>query len=98
MMLKRQIKSKLEEYGEVESLTDEGAKIIIDLDNVISSMGEHLDILDEANENCEGDPSCVFTEILYDLDKPKIYFDDRYYPDVDNDYFNEMLTDRLNEI
>ena len=92
----KEIKSKLEEYGEVVSLTDEGAKIIIDLDNVISNMGEHLDILDEANENCEGEPSCVFEEILYDLDKPKIYFDDRYYPDVDNNHFNEMLTDRLN--
>jgi hypothetical protein len=32
------------------------------------------------------------------IDKPDFYLDDRYIPDVSEEYFNELLQERLGEI
>ena len=40
----------------------------------------------------------LFGEILDTLDKPKFSIDDRWYPDINDNEFNEMLSDRLSEI
>ena len=53
---------------------------------------------EDAFERCNEDVNCVFIEILDTLDKPKFSIDDRWYPDINNDEFNEMLSDRLSEI
>jgi hypothetical protein len=99
--LYRSVKDALEEYGEVRSLTDEGAEMLINVDDVISKMsGIDSSDLDDIEDNCNGDPSCVLSELLSNdwIDKPRLNIDDRYIPYVEDEYFNEILNDRLNEI
>ena len=95
----RELKSTLEEYGEVLRLNDEGAVIKIDLNTVIDEMGVDETDLDEAFENCGDDPACVFEELPYNYyDKPRFSLDERWYPSIDEGEFNSMLEDRLGEI
>ena len=95
----RELKSTLEEYGEVLELDDEGAVIKIDLNTVIDKMGGDETALDEAFENCGDDPACVFEELPYNYyDKPRFSLDERWYPSIDEGEFNSMLEDRLGEI
>jgi hypothetical protein len=96
--LYKTLKECLEEYGIVEYLNDTGTKIKINLSNYLDDIGE--DYLEELEEACSDDPSCMFTEMVYqgDIDKPKYSVDERYNPDCDNDNFNEILSDRLGEI
>ena len=95
----RELKSTLEEYGEVLELDDEGAVIKIDLNTVIDKMGGDETALDEAFENCGDDPACVFEELPYNYyDKPRFSLDERWYPSIDEGEFNSMLEDRLGDI
>ena len=88
----RELKSTLEEYGEVLELDDEGAVIKIDLNTVIDKMGGDETALDEAFENCGDDPACVFEELPYNYyDKPRFSLDERWYPSIDEGEFNSML-------
>jgi len=50
-------------------------------------------------DNCNYDSICVFTELVRggDVDKPNFYVDDRWYPDVDKEDFNQRLSDNLAE-
>jgi len=94
------LKKALGEYGKVIEMDDSGALVEIDL----------LDFINENNEssladhflNCGGRDKldCVFHEMVYygDIDKPKFYVDDRYYPSIDESDFNQDLSDRLLEI
>ena len=93
-----QLKSALEEYGKVVEMSDRGVDIEIDYDELFSHVGE--DYLDDAEDSCDNEPNCMFTEFIYngDIDKPDFDIDDRWYPDVDHNNFNEILRDRLNEI
>ena len=95
-----ELKSTLEEYGEVLELDDEGAVIKIDLNTVIDKMGVDETALDEAFENCGDDhPACVYDELMGDYyDKPRFSLDERWTPSIDEDEFNSMLEDRLSEI
>ena len=88
----------LEEYGEVESMTDEGVVLHIDVSKLINKNNEEW--FYEYMDNCDEDIKCVFGEMVYNdiIDKPKFSIDDRWYPDVDLNYFNERLNERLNEI
>lgn len=98
--LYKSVKVALEEYGEVRSLTDEGAEMLINVDDVISKMsGIDNSDLDDIEDNCDGDPSCVLSELLSNdwIDKPRLNIDHRYSPDVEDGYFNEILKERLNE-
>jgi len=101
-MLRNTLKSCLEEYGKVTKFDDEGVKVTIDLDNFTDSVDE--EDLNEFFENCKDEPSCVFYDIMNGsgyggyVDKPKFSVDERWYPDINETYFNEYLSERLSEI
>lgn len=101
-MLRKTLKSCLEEYGKVTEFGYEGAKVTIDLDNFTDNVDE--EDLNDFFEKCEGEPSCVFYDIMFGsgyggyVDKPKFSVDDRWYPDINETYFNESLSERLSEI
>jgi hypothetical protein len=97
--LRKHLESKLEEYGTVLELNDEGAKIEINLQSFVDQNVDD-ETLFELLENCgEINSECIFDEIIggWDFQKPKWNFDDRYYPDVDERYFNDVLVDRLSD-
>jgi len=95
--LRKAMEEALEFYGDVKFLNDEGSKIEVDLNNLISGLDE--DLIDETFETCGDGLKCVLEELLYNgyIDKPRFRFDDRYYPDVDERYFNDVLVDRLSD-
>jgi hypothetical protein len=101
-MLRDTLKSCLEEYGKVTKFDDGGAKVTIDLDNFTDNVDE--EDLNEFFENCNDEPSCVFYDIMNGsgyggyVDKPKFSVDERWYPDINETYFNEYLSERLSEI
>lgn len=91
------LKSSLEQYGKVEQMDDEGVKVVIDLETIFDTLDE--DVIEDVTERCEDNLDCMFNEILGDYyDRPKFFLDDRWTPDVDEETFNNMLQDRLNEI
>ncbi len=102
--LYKQLSSAFGEYGNVVSMNDEGVTISVDLDELIVNNKIDDETIDEISERCENekgiDPECLFEELLGDgyIEKPRFDADDRWYPSVDNQYFNEILNDRLNEI
>lgn len=102
--LYKQLEEAFSEYGTVVSLNDEGVVIDVDLEDLISSNRISDEEVDELNERCEGDggfdAECLFTELLGDgyIEKPRFDADDRWYPSIDRNNFNEILNDRLNEI
>ena len=94
--LRNTIKSALEEYGSVFQFNDESIKIQIDLKDFNFSD----DYLDEYYENCDDDPSCVFSTLTSEdiIEMPRPDFDDRWSPDIDYTKYNQLLRERLNEI
>lgn len=94
------LRNALSEYGEVIRLNDEGALIRIDIQTIIDSSGIGEDELDEIFEDrCDGDTQCVFSELIGDyFDRPDFSVDDRWTPDVDDEGFNDYLSDRLSDI
>jgi hypothetical protein len=96
--LYKTLKDALEEYGTVEKMNDEGVILHINTKPFLDDIADEY--LDEYMERCDDDIECVFNEALHegDIQKPKADFDDRYYPDVDKGYFNEMLGDNLSEV
>jgi hypothetical protein len=92
------LKNALSELGNIISLSDEGLKIEIDLGEI--ERGVNDETLDKMYNDCNDDPECVFEELkAYSwVDLPQFYLDDRYYPDINNSDFNDLLKDRLNEI
>ena len=96
---KRTLQNALEEYGNVTKLNDEGATIEINLKTVIDNHGVNEDDLDDYFERCEDSYECVFDELMGDYyDKPDFRIDDRWTPDVDEIYFNEILNDYLGDV
>lgn len=96
---KRTLQNALEEYGEVIQLNDEGAIIRINLQSVIDNHGVNEDDLDDYFERCDDKYECVFDELMGDYyDKPNFRIDDRWTPDVNEDYFNEILNDYLGDV
>lgn len=95
----KELRSTLEEYGDVTQLNDEGVKIRIDLNNVIQNMGLGEEEVDEIFERCDDSASCAFDEMMGEYyDKPSFRIDDRWSPDIDDNDFNSYLNDRLSEI
>lgn len=92
------LKSELKEYGNVVKFDDEGVEIEMDLMPYIDDVNE--DYVDAYFEDCNDDISCVFGEMLHqgDIDKPKFSIDDRWYPYVNNNEYNSLLSDRLSDI
>ena len=96
---KKTLQNALEEYGEVTQLNDEGAIIRIDLQKVIDNHGVNEDDLDDYFERCDDKYECVFDELMGDYyDKPNFRIDDRWTPDVNENYFNEILNDYLGDV
>lgn len=95
--LTRLLKDALEEYGTVEQMNDEGVTLQVDVSKYLDEVGETQ--FDEFLENCDDDIKCVFYEIVSGdyIKKPKWDPDDRWYPDVNEGYFNEMLSDYLDD-
>jgi len=98
--LRKHLESKLEEYGTILKLNDEGAELQIDLQSFVDNHVSNDEWFFELLENC-GDTNyeCIFDGIVedYNFDKPKWNFDDRYIPDVNEEYFNDVLSDRLSD-
>jgi hypothetical protein len=96
----KNLKDALEEWGDVLKMDDSGVRLRID---TAKHIEEYIDYhgdeeFEDAFERCNEDVSCVFNEILDTLDKPKFSIDDRWYPDINDNEFNDMLSDRLSEI
>lgn len=91
------LKDALNEYGIVEQMNDEGVILHVDVSNYISEVGD--DVFDEFMEKCDDDIKCAFYEMVSEdyIEKPKCDPDDRWYPDVNEGYFNEMLSDYLDD-
>jgi hypothetical protein len=85
------IKSALEELGEVESLNDEGAKITIDLSNLLSEE----DISGQMDYYEFTDIADLFEEEISmgHIDLPKLIIDDRYTPYGSSKDFNDYISD-----
>lgn len=100
--LYKELKNALGEYGNIISMDDGGVIIDVDLESLMSGISDEE--LDEIIERCDSDSNfdaeCVFTELLGDgyIEKPRFNIDDRWYPSIDINDFNEILNDRLNEI
>ena len=92
------LKDALEEYGTVEKMNDEGVILHIDTKRYFDDVDS--DYLDEYFERCDDDIKCTFTELVYEgeIEKPKWDPDDRWYPSVDNNNYNEMLSDYLYDV
>ena len=96
---RKTLKNALEDYGEVTQLNDEGAIIRINLQSVIDNHGVNEDDLDDYFERCDDKYECVFDELMGNYyDKPDFRIDDRWTPDVNEDYFNEILNDYLGDV
>jgi hypothetical protein len=96
---KGSLRTALESYGEIIKMNDEGVIIKINLQDVIDNASPDEDELDDIFENCNDDNDCVFRELLGDYyDKPDFSIDDRWYPDINENYFNEILNDYLGDI
>ena len=96
---KRTLQNALEEYGNVTKLNDEGATIEINLKTVIDNHGINEDDLDDYFERCDDSYPCVIDELMGDYyEKPDFRIDDRWTPDVNENYFNEILNDYLGDV
>jgi len=95
--LYEELKSALEELGPVEKMNDEEVIFTINMEDYIDNLDSYW--YDEYMDRCEDNLECVFFEMIgNDIDKPKFDVDDRWYPDIDETYFNEMLSDYLIDV
>ena len=96
--LYKTLKDALSEYGEITKMDDTGVDIEVNVEPFLNSIGDN-EWEDDVLERCNDDMSCVFAELVYDgtIDKPKFDIDDRWTPDIDDNYFNSMVKDRLSE-
>jgi len=96
--LYKTLKDALSEYGEITKMDDTGVDIEVNVEPFLNSIGDN-ESEDDVLERCNDDISCVFAELVYDgtIDKPKFDIDDRWTPDIDDNYFNSMVKDRLSE-
>ena len=98
-----ELKGAFSEFGNVISMNDEGVTIEIDLEDLISSNKIDDETMDELIERCgdnTADAECLFSELLGDgyIGKARFDVDNRWYPSIDRNNFNEILNDRLSEI
>jgi hypothetical protein len=100
--LQKQVKSALEEYGNVFFFNSDGAKIQIDLNSLVDVDDEYIDTIFEDNLNRDGSynlEGVLDTLISEDyIEKPNFDPDERWYPSPDYDIVNEYVNDRLYDI
>ena len=95
--LYKELESSLEEYGRVEQMNDEGVILHVDTQRFFDDLSE--DYYDEYMERCDDDIKCAFEEMVSqgDVDKPRYNPDERWYPHINSDDFNEDLSWRLSD-
>lgn len=102
--LYKELESAFSEFGDVTSMNDEGVIIEVDLESLIESNNIDDEIVDEIADRCEKpneiNSQCMFEELLAEgyIEKARFDVDNRWYPSIDNNNFNDILNDRLNEI
>jgi len=91
----KQLKNTLEFWGNVEELDDTGAKIEVDIEQILDNVD--AEYVSDAMERCDDDRECAFHELVSngDIDKPRFYLDDRYTPSCNREDFNSYLVDSL---
>ena len=107
--LRGNLKSALEEYGNVSRFDDGGVEIEVDLSNLVDVDDESvMDIFEENfypnNSSYENTGGYNLDGVLDDLmeqdyiEIPTFDYDDRWYPSPDDDIVNEHVRERLSEI
>ena len=100
--LQKEIESALEFYGNVYEFNDTGAKIQVDLSNLVDIDDQEIDELFEnfMERNGQYDLDGILRELLYigHIDKPNYDPDDRWYPSPDDSVVNENVNYRLDDI
>lgn len=96
--LYKALKEALEELGIVNKMDDEGVVLRVNVGKYLDELGE--DVYEEITDRCDDNLECMFDEMLGEwIDKPDFSFNDNYYsPDINNEFFNEILQERLDEI
>ena len=97
----KKLKSCLSDYGNVLDMDDTGVLIEVNFDSFVKKFQVNDEDLDSSYESCNDDIKCVFEEIVignYAVDKPEFSIDSRWSPEIDRENFNEILSERLNEI
>ena len=100
--LRKQVESALEFYGNVYEFNDTGAKIQVDLSDLVDIDNQEVDEIFEnnmdrnKNYNLEG----ILRDLIYEgyIDKPIFVYDDRWYPSPNNSDVNDLVNDRLGDI
>ena len=96
--LYKELKSSLEEYGSIEKMDDTGVTLNVNVKPYLEDHDE--DIIDEILDECNDDYSCVFRYLVREemiIDRPKFETNDYWTPDVDNNDFNELVSDYLSD-
>ena len=100
--LQDQIKSALEEYGNVYEFNYDGVKIQIDLNDLVDLDNDEIDEIFENYTEKGGRYNFggILRELIYQdyIDKPTFSYDDRWYPSPDSDVVNENVRMRLGDI
>ncbi len=94
----KQIEKALEYYGDISNLNDEGVDMFINVQDKLDDIGDD-EWVNDMMEYCHDNLYDVFYEAVQNgyIDKPKLSFDNRWYPDVSETFFNEVLTDLLHD-
>jgi hypothetical protein len=100
--LQKQIESALEFYGNVYEFNDTGAKIQVDLADLVDIDEGWVDEIFENYMGRDGkyDLEGIFNELSSEghFDKPNFHPDERWYPSPDDSVVNENVNYRLDDI
>jgi hypothetical protein len=100
--LQKQVESALETYGNVYEFNDTGAKIQVDLRDLVDVDDQEVDDIFENNMDRNGQYNLegVLSDLISEgyIDKPTFDYDDRWYPSPDNRIVNEQVNYRLDDI
>ena len=100
--LQKQVESALEEYGNVYEFNDTGAKIQVDLRDLVDVDDQEVDDIFEnfIERNGQYDLDGILRELIYigHIDKPTFNYDERWYPSPDDSVVNENVNYRLDDI
>jgi hypothetical protein len=100
--LQKQVESALETYGNVYEFNDTGAKIQVDLADLVDIDNQEVDDIFENNMDRNGQYNLegVLSELIYEnyIEKPTFDYDDRWYPSPDDSVVNENVNYRLDDI
>jgi hypothetical protein len=95
--LYKNLKEALEELGTIKEMNDEKVVLEINMKPYLDNLGSYY--YDEYMDRCDDDLKCVFREMIdNEIDKPKFDYDDRFTPDMDDNYFNDLLNENLYDV